>query len=210
MPHWSTMKNSVIICGLYYQDYQGQTEDSLKEIGDLWVLNDWYQFLPFIWVPDRIWNIHKITEEIKISGRYPGNWKLKYNYARCPVMISEKIEGIKYQRLIEKEKLNQFGYENCSCQLSTMIYHAIIEGYENITLIGVGLNKDEYKYQARGILKAISECEKRGINIKSIPDNRINEIKKKFTSSVDWANIEPVKAPYWSLGPERHEKEIAI
>jgi hypothetical protein len=199
---------SVVICGLWVNDYNFGMANYLAEHGEVWVLNDWYQWLPFITAPDRIWNIHpieNINSAKEHQKRYLGNWESVYNTCKCPVMVAHDI-GVKNQQYINEKELLSYPVHYLGCQVSTMILSAVIEGYEGINIIGVGLNKDEYEKQAIGIISCCEEAEKQGVKVNWLIDGQYESIKSR---RVNWSAIKG-KLPYWQRDAEFMGKKNKI
>ena len=204
-------KGKVLICGLWLEDYRGDyngipyviLEPELREHGELWVINDWYAHTPQITNPDRIWNLHDMENVDcgQLKGRYPGDWQAVYNSRKCPVMVveSHNIKGLDNPQLLDEKELLKYPVKALSCSISTMMLTAMIEGYTEVSVIGVRLNEEEYGYQAQGLFNAKEILENNGVKVNMLPEGRFEELKERETAVVDWANIQDLK-PYWAKG----------
>jgi len=196
-------KGKVLICGLWLTDYINDyglmhSEEELRQHGDLWVINDWYSFIPQIKTPDRIWNIHDM-ENIdcgRKNGRYEGDFKKIYNRCKCPVMSIKEhdLQGLDNVQYLNEEALLKYPVKALSCSISTMMLTAMIEGYTEVSIIGVALNKDEYKFQAQGLLEAKKILENENVSVNMLPSGRLESILNR---SVNWSTIEAIQ-PYWT------------
>lgn len=190
------MKKAVI-CGLYKGDYEWGNQEYLLSLGEVWVINDWYQFQPWITKPSRIYNLHKKADLISIKpGRFLGNWKKIYNKyidngTQC--IMLEHTQGLNKQTIFDKKKYEQLGNDKCSCSIAIMITTAAIENYEEISIIGVMLNKDEYKNQIKGIINAVIFAKEKGVKVNWIPEYRYANL---ISELVNYKTIKSFKN-YW-------------
>jgi len=70
----------------------------------------------------------------------------------------------------------------------------MIEGYTEVSIIGVALNQEEYKFQAQGLLEAKKILENENVSVNMLPSGRLESILDR---SVNWATIEAIQ-PYWT------------
>ena len=167
---------SVCICGLYEEDYKSfVSESQLRLMGALWTLNDWYQFMPWISAPDKIWNIH--TEHVNPSpDRFKWNWRNWYNQAALKgseIVVRKMIDGVLNQRLFDEENFKKhFGSEYAQGSISIMICQAALDGFEEINVIGFALKEMPYHSQVISVLNAVNYARERGITVNVLPEGR--------------------------------------
>lgn len=160
---------SVCICGLYLEDYKDfVSESQLRLMGGLWVVNDWYQFTPWISAPDKIWNIH--TEHAHPSpDRFKWGWRNWYNKAASKgsdIVVRKQIPGVFNQRFFNEENFKKhFGTEYAQNSISIMICQALLDGFEEINVIGVAFNEPEYARQILSTINAIECARSRGVTV---------------------------------------------
>ena len=173
---------------MYVPDLFSEFQSTLKEKGELWVMNDWYQFYPWIDEPDRIWNIHPAPHIHPDESRFTGDWKAEYNKTDAVVMIAHEMAGIHNTKMIDKAALLTYPVEYLGCSISIMILQALIEGYEEINIIGCQLSNKEYINQALGIKLATAEASTHGAKVNFLPQDFI---------IANWSELEIATIPYW-------------
>jgi len=187
----------VNIVGLAVEELQGVTLAELQATGEVWTLNDYYQFYNRV-QPDRIYNIHQPPWVGNDPSRYTGDWKAQYNAAAAAgarIYTVVDIPDVLIQYALPTQALtDEFGADCMTCQVAVMIYHAILEKVEQLNIRGVLLSTDEYQYQATGILKAIDTAREYGIAVQCRPECKWRE----KLPTVDWSNINSGTAPYWT------------
>lgn len=128
---------------------------------DVITLNDWYRAYPWLIHPMVIMNLHteKDIEEAKKNDRYPGDWKAIYNQSGAMIVIPPGVSfrGISTVEFPIEEIQEAFEKPVITCGIAAMIYMAAILGYREILIRGVRLRDEEYRYEIRSILKAISD-----------------------------------------------------
>jgi len=200
---------SVVICGMFRQDFEGLDESSIKAESELWVVNDWYTFLPFE-CPDRIYNIHRPPFTHPDTKHRFIDWKRRYNQAvklGSRVMVTEKIPGIIGQRWVKTDALtNKFPTGFLQCSISTMIGEAILEGFSKIKLLGVRLRDDEFTYQIYGIRGMLNLAKAQGIKVDNLRDS---EWQKNNRCVVDWGASRAI-LPYWMRECPVQEATVVI
>ena len=170
---------SVCICGLYLEDYKDfVSESQLRLMGGLWVVNDWYQFTPWISAPDKIWNIH--TEHIHPSPeRYVWDWKKWYNKSASKgseIVVRKKIDGVENQRFFDEENFKKhFGPEYAQGSISILICQALLDGFEEINIIGFALKELKYHCQIMAVINAIECARSHGVKVNVHPAGRETE-----------------------------------
>lgn len=190
--------NNVTICGLYILDYLSlRTQADIEKHGEIWVLNDLYQFIPQVVTPSQVWNIHKRPWINQTKGRFTGNWKEEYRKSGAKIIVIDEIDGLDNQELLDTKSLEaRFPVEFLSCSICIMMLTAYQQGAKKITLVGMKLVDDEYTAQVGGILKVVEYLKVKGVDINWIPNSRYSEF---ITKLVDWSNIKSGVTPYWRL-----------
>jgi hypothetical protein len=185
---------SVVICGLYRQDLQGFDDCSLKRLGEVWTLNDWYR--PYPWMrPDRLFNLHLDSHVCAEDHRFPGDWQAEYNRAinhGTRVVVNKTIKGV---NPAGQEKIDPLVWRRVPAhwrQIAVMTYLAALEGFDRITHKGVRLRDTEYLPHIVGLLEAMEIARNRGVEIVSPHEARWRDRADK----VDWSNIDDYKE-YW-------------
>jgi len=165
------MKRSVHICGLYRQDLAGVTWQDLTADGSqVWTLNDWYRC--YSWMkPHRVFNLqtmeHLKENVLNDDHRYPGDWMEIYKgAAECgTVFVLLEEWGIQDQQLLPADELLDAYPHARLCGISAMILCAVLEGFQKISLKGVQLRDNEYKYQLTGITQALAIARNAGVEV---------------------------------------------
>lgn len=156
-------------------------------VGDVWTLNDWYQFHTWL-KPDRVFNLHRYPHINLNIKRFTGDWKEQYNASGALVNTVESISGIERQEVIDEDKLIDFcsGREYLRCSISTMIYLAAMAGFQSINLYGVRLTLSEYKNQIWGITEAIKKVRAVGIALAVLPSGRESFWDEESEESINY------------------------
>jgi hypothetical protein len=187
---------TVTILGLAAAELKTTTLAELTA-NEVWTLNDYYQFYPCL-VPQRIYNVHRSPWVHPSPMRYVGDWRAEYNAAAAlgaSIIVTDPIDGVNNQVMLpEAELLATYAQACMTCQIATMIYHAIIEGVDELNIRGVVLYDDEYRTQVLGILQAIDTAREVGIIVNCAPEAEWR--KTADPKTVDWAGIEDYVA-YW-------------
>jgi hypothetical protein len=167
----------------------GTFEDGIER----WTLNDWYQF--YSWTTERVYNVHRPPHRHPSKSRYIRDWIAEYNkaiQAGAQCWTVWPIEGLTEQHRVPTDEMEIHWPGVLTCQITMMIYHAMLMGINRIDIKGVALNRHEYLYQAPGILKAVEAAREDGIDVNWPQEECI----RCNAPRVDWAKIKPMKN-YW-------------
>lgn len=195
------MRN-VVVCGLYDYDYSDYPcVEELATLGnEFWVINDWYQFIPYI-PAAQVWNIHDAPHiHTDTVNRFTWGWAKWYNIAArkgAEIVVRDKIEDVypEAQRIFDDKLLQSEFPDYClGCQISIMICQAALEKADSITLIGARFNEQEYEYQIASVLMAVLKARERGIKVTIKPDGR--ECEMMVRTMAMGGELHTIK-PYW-------------
>ena len=200
-----------MICGLYMPDYHGISGmEALSKLADeTWVMNDWYQFTPWLNRPARIWNIHAAPHtHISDPSRFPWDWKEWYrksiaNGAR--VIVTELIEGIdiRCQELLDMEGLLRDCIDYAlGCQAAIMICQAAREGFKRINVIGARFHENEYVAHIQAMMHAIVFARSKGVEV-ILPEGREGEWALSRFSDAKSMD------PYW-LESKKNSEQLKV
>jgi hypothetical protein len=156
---------------------------------EVWTLNDWYQFWP--WTPTRVYNVHPHPHRHPDPNRYRGDWIEEYNNAidaGAQVWTVHEIAGLSKQHRLPMDAIGLRFSGRLTCSISIMIYCAMVEGVGVIELRGLSLSPGEYRWQAYGILVAMTAAREGGIEISWEHEERA----RREAPKVDWANVKPM------------------
>jgi len=163
-------EKKVVMYGLY----AAQQVPDLPEIEqyykdwDIWTLNDFYRgFNDF--KPHRIFQVHHSLDKCA-KRKWSSDWKERYNASGAEVITAEIINGVNVEQQTIfpfQEAFSEFPPEFFCSSFNYMMAMAYLEGYTHINIERVALtsSEEEYTGQARGILYAIREMEKRGVSV---------------------------------------------
>lgn len=186
---------SVVICGLFRQDLKDFDDCSLKRLGEVWTLNDWYRCYPWM-MPDRLFNLHLDSHVHESVHRFPGDWKAMYNQAirrGARVVVAKWIDGVDAggQEIIDQDIWKSVPIH--WRQIAVMTYLAACEGFERIVHQGVYLRDTEYLPHIVGLLEAMEIARNRGVDVYSPHEKRWRDMAK----TVDWSSIDDYRE-YWT------------
>lgn len=133
-----------------------------------WTLNDCWELKGVQW--ERIYQIHRNFEQL--AEDRPScyrNWKPRYNATGATIVFGDDkhIDGIDRQMIFPwNDAISEFGLDYFQSSFNAMVAHAILEGVKTIYIRRCKLNVgEEYDTQARALLYAIYDAEKRGVTI---------------------------------------------
>ena len=155
--------------------------------GEIWTVNDWYQFHRRLRKPNRVFNLHTFPHINLTTSRFLGDWKKEYNESEAEIVTTEKIHGIKNQKLLNQRELIDYcgSKKFLRCSISTMIYVAILEKVTRIDLYGVQLGMTEYRNHVWGIVQAIDKARAEGIEVNVIPETYETSWRESRFNGVD-------------------------
>lgn len=181
----------------------GKTGRNCDLSGEIWTLNDWYRqgFASKTKRPARVYNIHERFEEnLKDYRRYSPDWKQRYNDSGAEIVTAESVEGLERQRCFNFERgVKEFRKGFFGGTFSYMFADAIWGKYDEITIIGMDLLGDEYRYQALYLkrnLVAARMCE--------IKVNLSNEERLGLDKIADFETADDVQLMYSERGFVAH------
>ena len=173
--------------------------------GEVWTLNDWYQFRgPYdaCRKPQRIYNIHQQMlaeeQEIQERGRFQ-NWREAYESSGALIICQSDL-GFSNQRMFDMDRAkailpNQLSW---SATLAYMFADAIAEGFHEIRLERFSLyTEGEYRRQGFGIMMCVDEARRRGLRV-----NWPYEAMVRRSMKVDWSTEMDVNLRY---GTDRYQ-----
>lgn len=171
------MKNSkkVVLCGFAGATLKGRDENfeaALRTCGfEIWTMNDWWNFLPWLKTPDRVFQVHCREDG---SWSFPdqwGNdrigkgWKLKYEASGAQIVVVAD-NGLSRQTFFPAEYIRKYGPSYFASSANYMMAMAIEEGYGTVSvqdcaMFAVG----EYQEQLPALAYAIRDARKKGVDV---------------------------------------------
>lgn len=171
-----------------------QDNSRLRQVDEIWTLNDWYRVCPHVKEPARIYQIHGDFKGDHLPGRYV-DWRRRYNECGAEVVVMYPL-GLKNERSFNaKRALKEYGVEWFTSTMSYMFADAMWDGdISEIYLEAVDLKMgDEFIYQVPGVLDAMGKCRDMGIKVHA----RMEDTWRKNLHLVDWKRVKQLQVPYW-------------
>jgi len=167
------MKKIVNLLGLYQPEMVVRNIASRDAFeGDVWSLNDFYWVYPWLKKVERNFELHPFRHtrnEMKTNkSRYKGDWKRAFRERVDDLMVFDTRWGKEAKRkvsLFDYKKLKEKYPIDYASSIDCMIAQAIDDGYEMINIFGVQMI-NEHNIYGGGLLKAIDECRRHGIDIR--------------------------------------------
>ena len=186
----------VIFLGL--SDPYFTAEDGYQRAREIWTLNDWYQHIPDVPHPDRVFNIHAdITAHSSDPTRFRGDVINEYNQSGAEIVTTRFFPDLHNCRPFDLSRVLDVTRDPFfASTMSVMFVQAWLEKWEEIELVGLALSTgSEYDHQVPSMLGAIKESERRGIKV--IAPRRA-EWEARGASIVDWHNTGCSFTPYFA------------
>jgi len=162
--------------------------------GELWTLNDWFNFFPQIKKPHRLYQIHKGYTGLHTDYSWRTNveWKDLYNKTGAKIIVTELYDGLQNQRLFDESKAElDWGKWRLQSSIDYMLYDAWNEGVTTVELIGVKMNHEtEYAYQMPTAKYNSDFLKEKGIRVINCHENNWN------VKNVDWEKLREVRISY--------------
>jgi len=174
--------------------------EASKRANEVWTVNDWYQKMPRLPCPDRVFNIHSdITAHADDPTRFAGDTIKKYNESGAEIVTSRYYPELYNCKPFALHKLLDIRKDPFfSSSLAAMFVMAWLECWDEIELVGVQLGLGaEHEGQLPAVAGAISESERRGIRV-------INPFAEEWArrggyQEVPWHNAGGLNVTYWAL-----------
>lgn len=192
------MDKSVLICGLYQDDYAGIDMRNLPvNFDEIWTCNDWYTYLPWL-QPDKVWNIHDNGKHIHPAPHRFVDWVDWYKRIikkGAKIVVREHLNCIDIDdcEIINMQRLTACSPpETWACSISMQISEAVLQGFNTINVMGARFNSEEYDGQPLSCYRAVEFARDCGIKVNIFPDGRESQ----------WAldvmlNPQKTITPYW-------------
>jgi len=191
------MGRRVIFLGLAGEAKTFSESAGRRRADEIWTVNDWYQRIPRVRTPDRVFNIHAdITNHATDLNRFTGDTIKEYNESGAEIVTSRYFPELDNCRPFDLLKLIDIRRDPFfSSTLAVMFVMAWLECWEEIELVGVVLGHDtEFDVQVPAVVGAIHESERRGIQV--IAPHR-EAWAKRGVVVAPWKNNGCPHAPYW-------------
>lgn len=172
---------------------------------EVWTLNDWYQFYPYLLNPSRVYQIHEgwNGKHVTENNRFFGDWRTRYEQSKAEIVTLSDLSFSKERRLNKTYLAEVFGAGFFGSTFSYMFADAIMECVDRIVMKGIRLiGPGEYERQVPTTLLNINATRSRGIEV-------VCEYEKKWIAKgakpqeynpvwVNWANLKDVEMMYGS------------
>lgn len=172
--------------------------------GDLWVMNDFYQFYPALRLRagDKMFQIHEdFKGHLNDPWRFQGNWIERYNAHEAEAVTVQKYPGLTRQLVVTPAWLlsrHPPGYY--SSTIVIMLELALSMEYTHIHLDGFSMMAaGEYENQLPGLVLAVENVRAAGVTVSAAGDLESKWMARLVSMKVDWHKI-PDQLPYWLRG----------
>ena len=166
----------VIIAGfanVVLKNMDDTSENSLKQAGfEIWTMNDWWDFLPWLRNPDRVFQIHCDANggwefpDIWDGKRIGRGWRSMYNESGAKIVTIIDDSELENQVFFPKEYFTKYGISYFTSTVNYMMAMAVEEGFGTISIQDCAMfGIDEYKYQLPALIYAIRLARERGISV---------------------------------------------
>ena len=162
------MSRRVIFLGLAGEADDFTEAEGRQRADQIWTLNDWYQKLPNVPHPDKVFNIHAdITNHAADANRFTGDTIQAYNQSGAEIVTTRHWPELDNCRPFDIQKVLDVRTDPFfNSTLAAMFLCAWIECFDEIEFVGIVLGHDgEFFGQVPSVMGAIIESEKRGIKV---------------------------------------------
>jgi len=200
------MSRHITILGLGASKADVCVRDGVFE--EVWTLNDWFNphFYPELRHPDRVYQIHHnyVGRNEDYSWRCYPNWKDKYNESKAKIIVTQLYEGLENQQLFDIEKaVKEWGNWRLQSTIDYMLFDAIDEGVEEVTMHGVHLKGEgEWSFQMPTVAYNIADLRKYGIKVHNKYESQWN------VRTVDWAKLKDIDVRYGSIKDDKTTRKM--
>jgi hypothetical protein len=168
----------VVICGfasVMLKNRGPDFDDNLKSAGfEIWTMNDWWNFLPWLKRPDRVFQIHCRADgtwefpDVWRAGRERNgkDWRKKYNESGAKIVVVTDNGGLENQIFFPAEYIRKYGVNYFSSSCNYMVAMAVEEKYNVISIQDCAMfGSDEYQEQLPALIYAIREARISGADV---------------------------------------------